>query len=593
MLLRRSAGRRREHAPHPHRESRRDRRCASSAPAAGSASKPCSPHRRPIATRCRHGSPIAYGLHRPATSGDELSEGRRPWCRRRCGTGCDADPSGLRLSLRARRARAPVRAARHHVHRPDGRAARGGRATSCGARRSAGGRRAGGARRRGEFARRAQALARRIGVPLLVKAVGGGGGRGMKRVERVAGSASRALELAAAEARRGLRRRARVPGALSCDAAGTSKCRCWATARRRHPPGRARLLGAAPLPEAHRGDAGAGPVGGACARAARRPRCASPTRLHYRGAGTVEFLVDASASDFYLSRDERAHPGRASGHRGGHRHRPRRRADRALPTERACGCAQCDVRLDGCAIECRVNAEDPAQRFRAQPGRGATRAWPAGAGIRVDTHIEAGASVPPFYDSLLGKIIAHGARSRRRAGAAARGHRATRDRGRRDQSRLARRVLADPEFAAGGVDTGFVARLARTRAVRGRSARSWLTSQLVETSLARRQPVPVGALGIDTAQTLSIAPVMDRGRLQAPSTSPPPRTWAWRCATSARIPGSASGCMAAATPNTPLQFMGTGFRFISWETAQPRVHGAGVSARWRATASGASASPIR
>ena len=51
--------------------------------------------------------------------------------------------------------------------------------------------------------------------------------------------------------------------------------------------------------------------------------------------------------------------------------------------------------------------------------------------------------------------------------------------------------------------------------------------------------------------------------------------------------------MAAATPNTPLQFMSTGFRFISWETAQPGVHGAGLRGRWRATASAASAWPIR
>jgi acetyl-CoA carboxylase biotin carboxylase subunit len=122
------------------------------------------------------------------------------------------------------------------------------------------------------------------------------------------------------------------------------------------------------------------------------------------------------------------------------------------------------VRLAGAAIECRINAEDPARDFAPSPGRVREAVWPTGPGIRVDTHVENGASVPPFYDSLMAKIIAHGPT---RAEALARLRQAL------DDARIVgvasnigfhRRVLADPEFAAGGVDTAFLARFAEREA---------------------------------------------------------------------------------------------------------------------------------
>ena len=84
--------------------------------------------------------------------------------------------------------------------------------------------------------------------------------------------------------------------------------------------------------------------------------------------------------------------------------------------------------------------------------------WPSGAGIRVDTHIMSGAKVPPFYDSLMCKLIAHGPD---RATAIDRLRKAlseTRIEGVRTNIGFHEAVLADPEFQAGGVDTGYLAR---------------------------------------------------------------------------------------------------------------------------------------
>ncbi|MFD2578914.1 hypothetical protein ACFSTD_10565 [Novosphingobium colocasiae] len=70
--------------------------------------------------------------------------------------------------------------------------------------------------------------------------------------------------------------------------------------------------------------------------------------------------------------------------------------------------AQDQVKLSGHAIECRINAEDPARDFLPSPGRITRWDPPTGDGIRLDSHMSEGAMIPPFYDSMVGKLIVHG-----------------------------------------------------------------------------------------------------------------------------------------------------------------------------------------
>jgi acetyl-CoA carboxylase, biotin carboxylase subunit len=120
--------------------------------------------------------------------------------------------------------------------------------------------------------------------------------------------------------------------------------------------------------------------------------------------------------------------------------------------------AQDDVRLAGHAIECRINAEDPADGFRPSPGTVKAAVFPAGPGIRVDTYLQAGSAVPAGYDSLLAKVIASG-RDRAEALARLRGALARCEiTGVATTIPLHAALTAQDEFARGGVDTGYLTR---------------------------------------------------------------------------------------------------------------------------------------
>jgi acetyl-CoA carboxylase biotin carboxylase subunit len=185
--------------------------------------------------------------------------------------------------------------------------------------------------------------------------------------------------------------------------------------------------------------------------------------LQYRGAGTVEFLVDMERQDFFFlemnARIQVEHPvtEMITG-------TDLIAEQIAIAEGQGLRLRQSDVMFDGAAIECRINAEDPMRDFAPSPGTVTEAHWPEGEGIRIDTHIVTGARVPPYYDSLMAKLIAHGPD---RAGAIARLRAAlsdTRIVGVASNIAFHRAVLADPDFVAGGVDTGFLARFAMAEA---------------------------------------------------------------------------------------------------------------------------------
>ncbi len=298
--------------------------------------------------------------------------------------------------------------------------------------------------------------ARSIGVPLLVKAVGGGGGRGMKRVDALNELAA-TLELAAAEAgaafgdarvyleryvASGRHVEVQVLGDGQGGVIHLGERDC--SAQRRYQ----KLVEETPAP-------GLSPALRAALHAAA-VRFAQ--RLAYRGAGTVEFLVDKERDTFYFlemnARIQVEHPvtEAVTG------------VDLVAEQIAIAGGAgirltQADIRNSGCAIECRINAEDPDRDFQPSPGQVLEASWPQLPGVRVDTHIAAGSRIPPYYDSLMAKIIAYApdrpaalARLRQALGA-------TRLTGVHTNLAFQERVLGSAEFQAGAFDTGFIARL--------------------------------------------------------------------------------------------------------------------------------------
>jgi len=189
--------------------------------------------------------------------------------------------------------------------------------------------------------------------------------------------------------------------------------------------------------------------------------------LKYQGLGTVEFLVDTQRATFYFlelnARIQVEHPvtEEITG-------LDLVAEQIAIAEGRGLRLSQAGVDFGGHAIECRIVAEDPAAGFRPSPGTVTGAVFPAGPGIRVDTHIQAGSAVPPEYDSLLAKLVVSGA-DRTQALARLRGALARcQVDGLATNLPLLSRMVDDKEMAVGGVDTGYLARyLERWREGRG------------------------------------------------------------------------------------------------------------------------------
>jgi acetyl-CoA carboxylase biotin carboxylase subunit len=289
------------------------------------------------------------------------------------------------------------------------------------------------------------------GFPVIIKAAAGGGGKGM-RVARDADDFARSFQLARSEAlsafgngdvyvEKYLERSRHIEFQILGDMHGNvihlGERDC--SVQRRHQ----KLIEEAPSPAmtpALRTSMGDAAVRGAKA-------------IEYIGAGTVEMLLDADGSYYFMEMNTRIqveHP----------------------VTEMLTGVdlvkeqirigAGLEMReketppLRGHVIECRVNAEDPARNFQPSPGRIDVFHPPGGNGVRLDTHVYAGYTVPPYYDSMIAKLICHG---RDREEAIAKMKLALDTfvvQGVTTTIPFLWRVMSDPHFVAGDVHTKFL-----------------------------------------------------------------------------------------------------------------------------------------
>jgi acetyl-CoA carboxylase biotin carboxylase subunit len=293
-------------------------------------------------------------------------------------------------------------------------------------------------------------IAHEVGYPVMIKAAGGGGGRGMRVVHSEA-ALRNAVVLTRSEAQSAfgnptlyMEKFLATPRHIEIQVLadehgnaihlGERDC----STQRRHQ----KVIEEAPAPGIT--DAMRMRIGERCTEACRQ--------MGYRGAGTFEFLFEDD--EFYFiemnTRLQVEHPVTemitgvdlvkeqirvASGERLGYE--------------------QKDIMLRGHAIECRINAEDP-ETFAPSPGTITLYHPPGGPGIRLDTHIYEGYKVPPYYDSMIGKLIAHG---ETRAFAIARMQNALNEiviDGIKTNLPLHRDMMADAAFRAGGIDNHYL-----------------------------------------------------------------------------------------------------------------------------------------
>lgn len=291
-----------------------------------------------------------------------------------------------------------------------------------------------------------------IGYPVMIKAVAGGGGRGM-RVAHNDISLGNGLMAARVEAEGAFNNpdvyieklvekprhvEVQVLGDQHGNAIHLGERDC--SLQRRHQ----KLVEEAPSPALN--DSTRKKMGEAATKLVRA--------ADYSNAGTVEFLVDKDENFYFIEMNTRVqveHPVTEMVTGIDIVKEQLRIANDEVLTIR-----QEDVRTNGWSFECRVNAEDPHQDFKPSPGQITTFDVPGGKGVRVDTHAYSGYRVPPFYDSMIAKLIVH---AEDRSAALARMRRALdefRIEGVKTTIPLHKEIFQHFHFVKGKVDTGFI-----------------------------------------------------------------------------------------------------------------------------------------
>ncbi len=295
-------------------------------------------------------------------------------------------------------------------------------------------------------------FARKIGYPIIIKAVAGGGGRGM-RIAHNDVSFAKEYHIARAEAEKTFNNASvyiekyiqnprHIEFQILADGHGNvihlGERDC--SIQRRHQ----KLIEESPspflTPDLRK------KMGKAAVRAA--------AAAEYESAGTIEFIVDSKGDFFFIEMNTRIqveHPvtEEVTGF-------DLVKEQIRIASGEKLNIDQKDVEFRGHAIECRINAEDPAHNFTPSPGTIGLYYAPGGHGVRVDSHVYSGYTIPPYYDSLIGKLIAHGDN---RKMALERMYRALSEyliRGIKTTIPLHKAILSDPVFIAGKATTGYL-----------------------------------------------------------------------------------------------------------------------------------------
>ena len=296
--------------------------------------------------------------------------------------------------------------------------------------------------------------AQKIGFPVIIKATAGGGGRGMRVVNR-AEDLGRAFQAAQAEAKSTfgndgvyLERYFLEPRHIEVQVLADQQGRVIhlgerdCSIQRRHQ----KLVEETPSPV----------VDDKLRRDIGRVAVEAVKAAHYRNVGTVEFLLDKERNFYFMEVNTRIqveHP-ITEMVTGVDLIKEQIRLAAGHPLS----LRQQDVVLTGHSLECRINAEDP-EKFTPSPGTIGRYSPPGGFGVRVDSAMESGSVVVPHYDSMIAKLITHG---RDRQESMARMRRALSEfviEGIKTTIPLHRRILEDPDFQKGHVSTTFLEHL--------------------------------------------------------------------------------------------------------------------------------------
>ena len=304
----------------------------------------------------------------------------------------------------------------------------------------------------------AMLLARELGFPVLIKASAGGGGRGMRvAVNELALKTALHQAQAEAEAAFGnaeiylekyIEHPRHVEVQVLADLHG-NVVHLWerdCTMQRRHQ----KLVEESPAPQLDIGT--------------RTAMCEAAVRLvklaNYTNAGTVEFVVDRHGHYYFIEMNARIqveHP--VTEMVTGIdliKAQIRVAAGEPLPFK------QEDIQQNGVAMECRINAEDPERGFRPVPGKITQIIAPGGFGVRFDSHVHAGYTVSPYYDSMIGKLIVHQPTRNEAIACMRRALRELRVEGISTTASLHEKILTHSAFVEARVDTTFIERTWKT-----------------------------------------------------------------------------------------------------------------------------------